>query len=219
MVILICGNIADGKDTVARIMMESLPHAYIGRFAELPKKQSAQILGIDWEEFNSHSSPNKKKYREYYKNHAEALKQVYGHDVWAKALKNQYLKRGGFMIVPDTRFPHEANAFQDTDCLVVRVKRIAPMKVWSEAYPNIEILSKYGVLSEDFYIEDARKILEGVLRLGYENKDHDAIMGLKQIMLAPSETSINDIGFDRLVINASMKELREYVYDIVSDFI
>lgn len=161
MIILIGGGIYEGKDTTASITVRnivlgheemSVPELestatnqglwhkraniygwHVDRFAFMPKLHCSQILGIDYSDFNSHDSPNKRKYREYYAKHAQILKEVYGNDVWVQALLNKY--HGKNLIVCDWRFPEEIEAIdkRGIDYIAIIVERRLTADMWAQS--------------------------------------------------------------------------------------
>lgn len=132
MIILVNGLKRSGKDTFAAIMKELIPQAEVHAFAEPLKEITAKSFGLPLDVIeklkNDESvkigfrSPNEKmctgnSMRNFLQNlGTEAMKPIFGDDVWATLLLKKYLNspKGTIFIVPDFRVIEEYTTLTST---------------------------------------------------------------------------------------------------------
>jgi len=105
-VIQISGKKRHGKDTIASILMDKFPDAILLSFAEPMKQIIATTLGITLTELDELKNTDHKVRGILQRFGSEAMKAVFGEDVWAELLKRKLLKMpdNALVIITDWRF-------------------------------------------------------------------------------------------------------------------
>jgi hypothetical protein len=181
----ISGYKKHGKDTLAKFIQEKDPEFYITHFADKLKKISGKVFGLTDEQFNdqdlkelSFEKPivmdlflnalidetglNLQKQDKIAKNPREIL-QYTGTEYIRKVQDNYWIQcvideieGRSKVLIPDTRFPNEANAIRSIGGLIIKVFRI-------DMPPSID-----GHSSETKIAEIEQDLLIGA-RTGYFN--------------------------------------------------
>jgi len=136
-VLLICGEKRHGKDYLAEMLCEYNKDCSKKAFADNIKKITQEIFSIDYETLDEYKnnphkyyikttesiSQNKSKvlsvtdYRQILqKLGTEAIKPIFGDDIWAKLVLEDIKKSDGkYFVISDFRFPEELKVFEDDD--------------------------------------------------------------------------------------------------------
>lgn len=129
-IIGICGYAGSGKDTLADMIMKRLPGSRRASFAD-PMRAMLSALGVPdlWmvdRELKEKSIPGLgRSYRQLAQTLGTEWGRVcHGEDFWVRALANRLEREGGkYALIPDVRFPNEAQWVLDSGGKMIRVVR------------------------------------------------------------------------------------------------
>jgi hypothetical protein len=126
-VILINGLKRSGKDFSGDILLKKLPNSKKIAFADNMKKIISETLGITLRELEDYKNnyyyiktpDSSLSFRELLQRFGtEAMKPVFGNDVWARLVKDEILKSSAdYIIISDFRFLVEYETLKDLDTL------------------------------------------------------------------------------------------------------
>jgi hypothetical protein len=144
----ISGRLGTGKDTVASLIQANSERTYQRkRFADILKKMSSALLGVG--EGVLEDRDYKEETIAWLGTTPRYVMQTLGNDwgrniidkdIWVKALMFQYNPNTSNWIVPDVRYPNEAEAIKKDGGILIRVVRT----YYNDPHPTETALDDYN---------------------------------------------------------------------------
>lgn len=156
-IILISGKKRHGKDTVAKMMQGALD-AEILHFADPLKFILAETLEMDIDQLEAKKNVDDKYRVMLQRLGTEAMKPIFGDDVWAKVLRKKLDSPeydGRYILVPDWRFLVESEEF--AEAYKVRVNRPSVAVDWDQHASELELDDYEGY---DYLLENPEDLTE-----------------------------------------------------------
>ena len=180
MIIGISGKMHSGKDTLAGIIQHLYPEYEIVPFAKKLKQMASILLNVDEELFNNHDFKNstlgpewnwKMDNNRLHKQEGDsamtvreflqflgtdALKEGLHPNVWINALFSKDYKN---VIIPDVRFPEEAEAIKKRGGILIRIERDKKTMQKVNEFHKSEV-SLDGYKNFDYIVENNKEIAD-----------------------------------------------------------